>query len=127
MQNRELVDAIQIAKDVWRDVGYDSEEKGLDYNTMEIVTRIPQQSKEITTAVKNTEAKEDLGAGDQGMMFGYATDEADDESYHPITHLLANKLAQRMCEVRKTGEISWLRPDCKTQVNLVLDFLYKIK
>ena len=50
------------------------------------------------------------------MMFGYATDESDDGSYHPITHLLANKLAQRMWEIRKSGEVSWLRPDWKTQV-----------
>ena len=54
MENRELVDAEQIAKDVCRDVGFDSEDKGLDYKTMEIVTRIPPQSKELTTAIKNT-------------------------------------------------------------------------
>mmetsp|Transcript_10771 Transcript_10771/g.12124 ORF Transcript_10771/g.12124 Transcript_10771/m.12124 type:complete len:228 (+) Transcript_10771:326-1009(+) len=86
---------------------------------MEVFCRIPCQSQEITDAIRNKKEKaEDLGAGDQGMMFGYATDEAGDDSYHPLTHLYASQLAHRLQVLRKSGEIPWLRPDCKTQVTM---------
>lgn len=64
----------------------------------------------------NTE--EDPGAGDQGLMFGYATNEWDEESLHPYSHWLANKLAEELADQRHSGAIPWLRPDCKTQVIL---------
>ena len=117
MKQREMVNAEQIARDVCKDVGYDSEEKGLNYQTMEVSEVIPSQSKEITEAIRDSKVKpEDLGAGDQGMMFGYATDEAGDDLYHPLTHTLANKMAEEIAVLRKSGEVWWLRPDCKTQV-----------
>mmetsp|Transcript_20663 Transcript_20663/g.18306 ORF Transcript_20663/g.18306 Transcript_20663/m.18306 type:complete len:351 (+) Transcript_20663:155-1207(+) len=117
MNDREKVDATQIARDVCKDVGYDSIDVGLDYKTCKIIENIPRQSLEITNAIRdNKEKKEDLGAGDQGMMFGYATDEAEDDSYHPLSHLYANRVVAKLNELRKSGEVSWLRPDCKSQV-----------
>ena len=59
---------------------------------------------------------EEVVADDQGMVFGYATDEWDKESLHPLSHLLANKICEALAEARKTGEMVWLRPNCKTQV-----------
>lgn len=119
MKDRDKIDAEQIARDVVKDVGYDDEEKGINFETMEVICRIPPQSKEITEAILlNKAKKEDLGAGDQGMMFGYATDEAGDDTYHPLTHTLANRLNEKLTEMRKSGEISWLRPDCKTQITM---------
>jgi len=56
----------------------------------------------------------DMGAGDQGLMFGYATDEWDKDSLHPYSHILASKICEEMAIKRKTGEIPWLRPDCKS-------------
>lgn len=119
MKDRDKVNATEIAREVCRDVGYDSVDVGLDYHTMTVLENIPCQSKEITDAIRDKKAKpEDLGAGDQGMMFGYATDEAGDDSYFPLSHTFANKLTQRLAELRKSGEISWLRPDCKSQVTM---------
>ena len=57
-----------------------------------------------------------MGAGDQGLMFGYATDEWDKKTLHPYSHVLASKLCETMTQKRKSGEIPWLRPDCKSQV-----------
>lgn len=68
--------------------------------------------------VSNGNGEEDPGAGDQGLMFGYATNEWDEESLHPYSHWLANKLSEELAEQRKNGSIPWLRPDCKTQVIL---------
>uniref|UniRef100_A0A7S3NR92 S-adenosylmethionine synthase n=1 Tax=Euplotes crassus TaxID=5936 RepID=A0A7S3NR92_EUPCR len=117
MKDREKVDAPQIARDVIKEVGYDCQETGLDYQTCRIVTKIPMQSKEITDAIRDRKAKkEDLGAGDQGMMFGYATDESGDDSFHPLSHLFANRITHKLCELRKSGDIGWLMPDCKSQV-----------
>jgi len=117
MKEREKVDATQIARDVCKHVGYDSIDVGLDYKTVNIIENIPRQSKEITDAIRDKkEKKEDLGAGDQGMMFGYATDEAGDDSYHPLSHLYANRIVEKLNHLRNSGEVSWLRPDCKSQI-----------
>jgi len=80
---------------------------------------IPPQSKEITDAIRDKKTKpEELGAGDQGMMFGYATDEAGDDNYHPLSHLYASRIAEKLTQLRKSGEGSWLRPDCKSQITM---------
>lgn len=75
-----------------------------------------RQSSDITAAVRGDKPVEEWGAGDQGLIFGYATDEWDTEVLHPYSHYLANKICEKMAEVRKSGLMSWLRPDCKSQV-----------
>jgi S-adenosylmethionine synthetase len=119
MQEREKVNATEIAREVCKKVGYDSEDVGLDGATCKIIENIPMQSKEITDAIRDRKAKkEDLGAGDQGMMFGYATDEAGDDSFHPLSHTIASRIVEKLGELRKSGEIEWLRPDCKSQISM---------
>lgn len=111
----------QIARDVCKDVGYTSEEVGLDAENMNVIVNVDAQSKEIAAAVHSGGFDENLGAGDQGLMFGYATNEWDTETLHPYSHYLSNELITKMEELRKNGEISWLRPDCKSQVTLEYD------
>lgn len=81
-----------------------------------MITNIEAQSAEIAEAVHGAETKDEseLGAGDQGLMFGYATDEWDQELLHPASHVFANKICEEMAIARKNGSIAWLRPDCKS-------------
>ena len=101
-----------------KEVGYTSTEVGLDCNNCQVLQKVEAQDANIAAAVHGTGEKkdEDLGAGDQGLMFGYATDEWDTETLFPYSHYLANKICEVMAEKRHSGEISWLRPDCKSQV-----------
>jgi S-adenosylmethionine synthetase len=115
MKEREKLDLEQIARKVCREVGFTSEEVGLDADTMQVIINVPDQSQEIAMAVH--ENKEDMGAGDQGIMFGYASD-ADHEFLHPLTHLYCNQMCELMAKLRKSGEVKWLRPDCKTQITM---------
>jgi S-adenosylmethionine synthetase len=118
MKNRDQLDVEQIARKVCREVGFTSDEIGLNADTMTVIVNVPDQSDEIANAVHEHKNEEDLGAGDQGIMFGYATDESDPESLHPLTHLYSNRMAERLAQLRKSGEIPWLRPDCKTQITM---------
>ena len=106
----------KIIRDKIKDIGYDNEDKGLNYQTCDIIQNITQQSPDISQAVHEGKKDEDYGAGDQGHMFGYATDET--EELFPFSHLMALKLSQKLTEVRKNGELKWLRPDGKTQVTV---------
>lgn len=108
----------EVARRVCKEVGFTSEEIGLDCNNCEVIVNVHAQDANIAAAVHESKDELDMGAGDQGLMFGYATDEWDDTLLHPYSHVLANQICELMAVKRKNGEIPWLRPDCKSQVIL---------
>jgi|LauGreDrversion4_2_1035121.scaffolds.fasta_scaffold13057_5 S-adenosylmethionine synthetase len=112
------VDYEQVCREVCKSIGYDDISKGLDYRNMEVLNRLDRQSPEIGASVHGMGSKsvEDIGAGDQGIMFGYASDET--EELMPLTHSLATRLGHQLTKVRKDGTLSWVRPDGKTQVTV---------
>ena len=105
----------QVIRDAIKDIGYDDPAKGFDFKTANVIVAVEEQSPDIAQSVDAVKA-EDIGAGDQGIMFGYATDET--EQYMPLSHMLATSLGSKLTEVRKKGVLDWLRPDGKTQVTI---------
>jgi len=118
------LDYDKIVRGVVEEIGFNSYEddlssvnsKGLDHKTCEVLVRINKQSPDIAGGVHEGKDEMDVGAGDQGIMFGYATDETEDAM--PLTHSIATRLGKKLTDVRKSGDLWWLRPDGKTQVTV---------
>lgn len=109
------VDIEQIARETIRDIGYNNPRYGFDSEACAVVSAIGKQSADIALGVDHREDK-DLGAGDQGLMFGYASNETPELMPAPIMY--AHKLVKKQSTVRKSGELAWLRPDAKSQITI---------
>merc|ERR1711998_268541 len=118
------LDYDKIVRGVVKHIGFDSfvddmssvDSKGLSDKTCEVIVRINKQSPDIAGGVHVGKDEMDVGAGDQGIMFGYASDETED--CMPLTHSMATRLGKKLTDVRKNGDLWWLRPDGKTQVTI---------
>merc|ERR1712149_132819 len=114
----------EVVRGVVKKIGFDSyvddlssvDSKGLSHKSCEVLVRINKQSPDIAGGVHVGKEDLDVGAGDQGIMFGYASDETED--CMPLTHSMATRLGKKLTDVRKNGQLWWLRPDGKTQVTI---------
>jgi S-adenosylmethionine synthetase len=107
------MDVEKLVRQVVLDIGYDNSDVGFDGGSCRVINELGEQSSDIAQGVDRV-APEEQGAGDQGLMFGYATNETDE--LMPASIMFAHRLVQRQAQVRKSGELAWLRPDAKSQV-----------
>ena len=105
----------EIARETVKKIGYDHSDKGFDYKTCGVLVSLGQQSPDIAQGVKDT-GSDEQGAGDQGLMFGYATNETSE--YMPLSLSLSHKLVYDLATLRKANKVNWLRPDAKSQVSI---------
>jgi len=111
-----IIDYQRIIRETIKEIGYDDSNKGFDYKTCGVMVAVGQQAQEIGACVTSSTDSGEQGAGDQGLMFGYATDET--EQCMPLTLTLAHGLSRRLTECRNRGILPWLRPDTKSQVTI---------
>ena len=117
ISSRAMVNHAKIAREVVRHIGYTHSDMGFDANTCAVISALGEQSPDIAIGVnEDPEQAKEQGAGDQGIMFGYACNETP--SFMPLAIYYANRLVARQAEVRKSGKLHWLRPDAKSQVTV---------
>ncbi|CCD21632.1 S-adenosylmethionine synthetase, putative, partial [Trypanosoma vivax Y486] len=114
-----VIDYQRVVRGAVEHIGFDNSEKGLDYRSFNLLVAVEQQSPDIFQGLGDFDS-ETLGAGDQGMMFGYATNET--ETLMPLSYELARRLAVKYSELRRSGGLPWARPDAKTQVTVEYEY-----